>query len=82
MTVKLLTEQHLKFQILKGGCTGSSESKVKLLEITFHGSYFLLVLSFKYSGKIRYFPKFVTFMNLDGWFQPYSLRNVPKVYIR
>ena len=26
MTVKLLTEQHLKFLRLKGGCTGSSES--------------------------------------------------------
>ena len=26
MSVKLLTEQHLKFQSLKGGCTGSSES--------------------------------------------------------
>ena len=26
MTVKLLTEQHLKFLSLKGGCTGSSES--------------------------------------------------------
>ena len=25
-TVKLLTEQHLKFLSLKGGCTGSSES--------------------------------------------------------
>ena len=26
MTVKLLTEHHLKFLGLKGGCTGSSES--------------------------------------------------------
>ena len=26
MTVKLLTEQHLQFSSLKGGCTGSSES--------------------------------------------------------
>ena len=26
MTVKLLTEQHLEFLNLKGGCTGSSES--------------------------------------------------------
>ena len=26
MTVKLLTEQHLEFLSLKGGCTGSSES--------------------------------------------------------
>ena len=26
MTVKLLTANHLEFLILKGGCTGSSES--------------------------------------------------------
>ena len=26
MSVKLLTEHHLKFLSLKGGCTGSSES--------------------------------------------------------
>ena len=26
MTVKLLTAQHLKFQSITGGCTGSSES--------------------------------------------------------
>ena len=26
MSVKLLTEQHLEFLSLKGGCTGSSES--------------------------------------------------------
>ena len=26
MTVRLLTEQHLEFLSLKGGCTGSSES--------------------------------------------------------
>ena len=26
MSVKLLTEHHLRFQNLKGGCTGSSES--------------------------------------------------------
>ena len=26
MSVKLLTEQHLEFLILKGGCTGSFES--------------------------------------------------------
>ena len=32
MTVKLLTEQHLEFLSLKGGCTGSSESiHVKML---------------------------------------------------
>ena len=28
MTVKLLTEQHLEFLSLKGGCTGSSEYKL------------------------------------------------------
>ena len=28
MIVKLLTEHHLEFLSLKGGCTGSSESKL------------------------------------------------------
>ena len=43
MTVKLLTEHHLEFLSLKGGCTGSSESthvNATLLEITCHGSVF------------------------------------------
>ena len=42
MIVKLLTEHHLEFLSLKGGCTGSSESKMsnaKLLEISCHGSF-------------------------------------------
>ena len=43
MIVKLLTENHLEFLSLKGGCRGSSESalvkkNVKLLEIPFRGS--------------------------------------------
>ena len=45
MTVMLLTEQHLEFLCLKGGCTDSSESTlVKMLiflEITCRGSYML-----------------------------------------
>ena len=28
MSVKLLTERHLEFLSIKGGCTGSSESKL------------------------------------------------------
>ena len=43
MALKLLTEHHLEFLSLKGGCTGSSESthakNATLLEITCHGSY-------------------------------------------
>ena len=31
MTVKLLTEHHLEFLSLKGGCTGSSESKCHIV---------------------------------------------------
>ena len=41
MSAKLLTEHHLEFLSLKGGCTGSSEStfvKTTLLEITCRGS--------------------------------------------
>ena len=43
MNIKLLTEHHLEFLSLKGGCTGSSESTLvknaTLLEITCHGSF-------------------------------------------
>ena len=40
MIVKLLTEHHLEFLSLKGGCRGSSVSTlVKLLEISCHGSF-------------------------------------------
>ena len=41
MIVKLLTEQHLEFLSLKGGCRGSYESAlVKLLETSCRGSIF------------------------------------------
>ena len=40
MSVKLLTEHHLEFLSLKGGCRGSFESTpVKLLEISCGSSY-------------------------------------------
>ena len=39
MIIELLTEHHLEFLSLKGGCRGSSESThVKLLEISCRGS--------------------------------------------
>ena len=50
MIVKLLTEHHLEFPSLTGGCRGSSESTlVKLLEISFRGS-FLMIMPFCFSG--------------------------------
>ena len=48
MTVKLLTEHHLEFLSLKGGCTGSAESTLvnaTLLEITYHDSFCLRVFN-------------------------------------
>ena len=46
MSVKLLTEHHLEFLSLKGGCKGSWEStlvkNVKLVEISCRGSYGLM----------------------------------------
>ena len=45
MSVKLLTEHHFEFLSLKGGYTGWSESNTcqnaTLLEITYHGSFYL-----------------------------------------
>ena len=48
MTVKLLTQHHLEFLSLKGGCTGSSEStlvKIPHCWKSRHGSNFLLSFS-------------------------------------
>ena len=46
MVVKLLTEHHLEFLSLKGGCTGSSESTlVKFLEVSCRGSLIVFLLS-------------------------------------
>ena len=48
MTVKLLTEHHLEFLSLKGGCTGSSESTLVKMSHCWksrHGSNFLLSFS-------------------------------------
>ena len=51
MTIKLLTEQHLEFLSLKGGCTGSSESiHVKMpycgiSNVTAHIHYFIIFLT-------------------------------------
>ena len=39
MTIKLLTEQHLEFLLLKGGCTGLSEST--LVKIPYAGNHML-----------------------------------------
>ena len=43
MIVKLLTEHHLEFLSLKGGCRGLSETTLaKLLEISCRGSIFVV----------------------------------------
>ena len=42
MTVKLLTEHHLEFLSLRGGCTGSSE--YALVEITCHSPFINIYL--------------------------------------
>ena len=47
MVVKLLTEHHLEFLSLQGGCRGLSESTlVKLLEISCSGSIFRKLTGF------------------------------------
>ena len=41
MTAEILTEHHLEFLSLKGGCTMTHFWKSAFLEITCHGSYVL-----------------------------------------
>ena len=63
LIVKLLTEHHLEFLGLKGGCTGLSESTLVkmlyLLEISCHGSYILdtfTIYTSSHSGISKFSP--------------------------
>ena len=65
MSVKLLTEHHLEFLSLKGGCTGSSESTLVKMphcwnQISCHGSNIFLNLT--YEHVYIDFITFVTFL--------------------
>ena len=55
MIVKLLTEHHLEFLSLTGGCRGSSESTLskmsKLLEISCRGSSYVLSVELREESK-------------------------------
>ena len=75
LTVKLLTEHNLKILSLKRGCTGSSESGVRvytcqnatLLEITCQGSFNPVYVAFLFTKRchfvtqINYSSNFLTF---------------------
>ena len=54
MIVKLLTERHLEFLSLKGGCTGSSESTLVKMSNCWKShalAHFVVLICFKcYSG--------------------------------
>ena len=45
MIIKLLTEHHLEFLSLKGGCTGSSESTIvkELISSSMESTFLLLI---------------------------------------
>ena len=60
MSVKLLTELHWQFLSLKGGCTGSSESR-RVLEIRCGGSNHIQIRMYM-SESISLFP--TSFLNL------------------
>ena len=57
MIVKLLTEHHLEFLSLKGGCRGLSEStrfkNATLLEISCTGSFYYGLRSYLSSGLLQ-----------------------------
>ena len=60
MNVKLLTEHHLEFQSLEGGCTGSSESTLIKMphcsksHVTAH-MYFFTIYGYGWYPVMRYF---------------------------
>ena len=71
MIVKLLTEYHLEFLSLKGGCRGSSESThVKMSNCwKSHAAAQIMFLFFKntvkYSNSGKYFTIFVNFNKIS-----------------
>ena len=61
MTVKLLAEHHLKFLSLKGGCRGSSESKlVKMLNCWKSHAGDQLLISLYLDGDVEHEKSFIT----------------------
>ena len=74
MSVKLLTEHHLKFLRLKGGCAGSCQNTT-LLEITCHGSFFvyfrcaICMCDFVISDTLRILPCMHSYHKecIDDW---------------
>ena len=68
MIVKLLTEHHLEFLSLKGGCRGGSVSTlVKLLEISCQGSIIPRLAETRYGSP----------HDLSLWFATRSYSNMP-----
>ena len=62
MSVKLLTEHHLEFLSLKGGCTGSSESTlVKLPDCwkSHVGAYILFIKYYQIVGSYNFSAQFI-----------------------
>ena len=53
MIVKLLTEYHLEFLSLNGGCTGSSESTLFKMPLQNHMSRLICVSPITYSACMR-----------------------------
>ena len=60
MTAQLLTEHHLEYVSLKGGCPSSPESVHALLEITCRGSYVKKIV-----GKKKFTFKNCVYLDLD-----------------
>ena len=57
MSVKLLTEHHLEFLSLKGGCTGSSESILVKMPHCWK-SHVMAHVKHKYFAQVLYFVQF------------------------
>ena len=76
MTVMLLTEHHLEFQSVKGGCAGSSEAA--MLEISCHGSMNLTVAFLfqleKNEGKLLAFKVHIFYVKSTGFCFVFPLR--------
>ena len=77
MSVMLLTEQHLEFLSLKGGCTGSSESTLVRMPHCWksHRTAQLRKITYNLDTSVCLFPVEVYGIGYEGWSPPINKFN-------
>ena len=66
MNVKLLTEHHLEFLSLKGGCIGSSESTLVKMQHCWKSHVAAHILYMKTSKRYLHYERYLFVYSLNG----------------